>query len=63
MKKLIQHVSPFSLLLIPVFIFAAVIWLRAGSGMPDEKYRASVSFQVPALKSVFETVFFSFITK
>jgi len=52
MKKIFQTVSPFSLLLIPVFLFSIFTALKTNVEIPAEKYEASVSFQMPSLFKV-----------
>jgi len=52
MKKISQTVSPFSLLLIPVLLFAAFTALKTNVEIPAEKYKASISFQMPDLAEV-----------
>lgn len=52
MKKIFQTVSPFSLLLIPVFLFAAFTALKTDMEIPAEKYKASLSLQIPYLLKV-----------
>lgn len=52
MKKIFQTVSPFSLLLIPVFLFTLFTALKTEVDIPAEKYKASLSFQMPDLTEV-----------
>jgi hypothetical protein len=49
MKKLSNFVSPFILMLVPVFLVIAVLFTVNDSEIPANKYQASHSFRMPAL--------------
>jgi hypothetical protein len=51
MKKLTNIVSPFIMLLVPLFLLIGVLAMNVNNEMPVEKQRASVKLQVPTLKS------------
>jgi len=49
-------VSPFIMLLIPLFLLIGVLAMNVNNEMPAEKQRASLKLQVPTLKSFFQAV-------
>lgn len=51
MKKLTNIVSPFIMLLVPLFLLIGVLAMNVNNEMPAEKQRASIGLQVPTLKS------------
>lgn len=51
MKKLTNNVSPFIMLLVPLFMLFGVLALNFDKEIPAHKERASVNLQVPTLKS------------
>ena len=51
MKKLTNIVSPFIMLLVPLFILLGVLTMNMNKEMPAHKERASIKLQVPTLKS------------
>ncbi|WP_276345817.1 hypothetical protein [Daejeonella sp. JGW-45] len=55
MKKNITNiVSPFIMLLVPLFLLIGVLAMNVNNEMPAEKQRASIKLQVPTLKSFFQ---------
>ncbi|MES2872989.1 MAG: hypothetical protein V4708_04650 [Bacteroidota bacterium] len=56
MKKLTNIVSPFIMLLVPLFLLLGVLALNIDKEMTADKDRASVKYQVPTLKSFIQTV-------
>lgn len=52
MKKLTNTVSPFIMLLIPLFLLIGVLAMNVNNEMPAEIQKASLGFQVPTLKSI-----------
>jgi hypothetical protein len=57
MKKLLNSVSPFIMLLIPLFFGIAIMFWNSNTEISSEKFRASYSFQVPTLKGVIKAFF------
>jgi len=51
MKKLTNIVSPFIMLLVPLFLLIGVLAMNVDKEMTADKERASVKLQVPTLKS------------
>ncbi len=49
MKKSSNFVSPFILMLVPVFLVLGVLFVVNDSEIPAEKYQASHSFRMPSL--------------
>lgn len=49
MKKLNNCVSPFLMLLVPLFLLVALLAMNANNEIPAGKQRASIHFQVPSL--------------
>jgi len=56
MKKLKNILSPFILLLIPVFIAMAVLTNYSKQEIPAERLGASLKFQMPSLKNFAQVV-------
>ncbi|MGV3686010.1 MAG: hypothetical protein ACO1NS_10320 [Daejeonella sp.] len=55
MKKNITNiVSPFIMLLVPLFLLIGVLAMNINNEMPVEKQRAGLKLQVPTLKSFFQ---------
>ncbi|HEY1025173.1 MAG TPA: hypothetical protein VGE26_08420 [Sphingobacteriaceae bacterium] len=48
MKKY-SNISPFIMMLVPVFLVIAVFFFTTGTEIPVEKYQASTSFRMPSL--------------
>ncbi|MEJ7691370.1 hypothetical protein [Daejeonella sp.] len=55
MKKLTNIASPFIMLLVPLFLLIGLLAMNVNNEIPAEKQRASISLQVPALKSFIQT--------
>ena len=51
MKKLTNIVSPFIMLLVPLFLLMGLLAMNFDKEMTADKERASVKLQVPTLKS------------
>ena len=51
MKKLTNIVSPFIMLLVPLFLLIGVLAMNIDKEIPAHKERASVNLQMPTLKS------------
>ena len=56
MKKLTNCVSPFIMLLVPLFLLIGLLVSNLNNEIPVEKQRAGLKLQVPALKSLVSTV-------
>ena len=56
MKKLLNSVSPFIMLLIPLFFGVAFLTLNADAETKTEKFRASCTFKMPTLKNMIEAI-------
>ncbi|WP_423147567.1 hypothetical protein [Rubrolithibacter danxiaensis] len=57
MKKQLNSVSPFIILLIPIFLGMALIFVNSDNTIPKEKYNASTSFRLPTLKVAVKAIF------
>jgi len=57
MKKQINSISPFIMLVLPVFFAIAVYFWNSKAELSTERYKASTGFQLPALKNVIKTMF------
>lgn len=55
MKKLTNIVSPFIMLLVPLFLLMGLLAMNFDKEMTADKERASVKLQVPTLKSFIQT--------
>jgi hypothetical protein len=56
MKKLKNCISPFIILLIPVFILIGLLALNMNNEIPIEKQQASLKFQVPSLEMIVKAI-------
>jgi len=56
MKKLTNCVSPFIMLLVPLFLLIGLLVSNLNNEIPAEKQRAGLKLQVPSLKSLVSTV-------
>jgi hypothetical protein len=56
MKKLTKPVSPFIMLLIPVFLLVALLAMNSNSDSSAEKQKMSIKLQVPTVKSIVKAV-------
>lgn len=52
MKKLNNCVSPFIMLLVPLFLLIGLLAINVNNEIPAEKERASIMLQMPTLKSL-----------
>ncbi|WP_155975673.1 hypothetical protein [Daejeonella oryzae] len=57
MKKLTNSVSPFIMLLVPIFLMIGVLVLNLEKEIPAEKHQASISLQVPSFKLLIRNIF------
>jgi hypothetical protein len=55
-KKTTNMLSPFIMLLLPLFLLLGVLATDLTKTMPVEKQRANIQLQVPTLKSFFQAV-------
>jgi len=55
MKKLTNIVSPFIMLLVPLFLLIGVLAMNVNKEMTADRERASVKLQMPTLKSFIHT--------
>ncbi|WP_411275515.1 hypothetical protein [Daejeonella sp.] len=56
MKKLTNIVSPFIMLLVPLFLLIGILAMNFDKEMTADKEKASVKLQVPTFKSFVQTV-------
>lgn len=56
MKKLTNSVSPFIMLLIPLFLLVGLLAINANSEIPAEKQKASIHLQIPSVKALVKAV-------
>lgn len=56
MKKLTNCISPFIMLLVPLFLLIGLLVSNLNNEIPVEKQRAGLKLQVPSLKSLVSTV-------
>lgn len=54
MKKLTNIVSPFIMLLVPLFLLIGVLTMHLDNKIPAEKEIASVKLQVPTAKNIIQ---------
>ncbi len=54
MKKLTNCVSPFIMLLFPLFLLVGFLAMNVNKEIPAERQKASISFQVPSLKGLIQ---------
>jgi len=57
MKKLTNCVSPFIMLLVPLFLLIGLLVTNLDNEIPLEKQNAGLKLQVPSLKNLVSTVF------
>ncbi|MGB4773586.1 MAG: hypothetical protein WBP45_00300 [Daejeonella sp.] len=57
MKKLTNSVSPFIMLLIPLFLIIGICIFNIDNQIPAEKYEASINLQVPTFKVMIQSLF------
>jgi hypothetical protein len=57
MKKLTNCVSPFIMLLVPLFLLIGLLLTNLKNEIPVEKQNAGLKLQVPSFKSLVSTVF------
>ena len=58
MKKLFSSVSPFLLVLLPVFVCIGVLAFASHDTVSPERISASLNFELPAVKGLFVKVLF-----
>lgn len=51
MKKLTSTLSPFIMLLVPLFLLIGLLAMNIDEDIPADKLQASIKLQVPALKN------------
>ena len=56
MKKLTNCISPFIMLLVPLFLLIGILILSVKNEVPLEKQNASLKLQVPSVKTVIKAV-------
>ena len=56
MKKLTNCISPFIMLLVPLFLLIGILLLSVKNEIPIEKQNASLKLQVPSVKTVIKAV-------
>ena len=56
MKKLTNCISPFIMLLVPLFLLIGILILNVKNEAPLEKQNASLKLQVPSVKTVIKAV-------
>lgn len=54
MKKLFNCLSPFIMLLVPLFLLIGLLAMNLDNEIPVEKQNASLKLQVPTLKSLIQ---------
>lgn len=54
MKKLFNCLSPFIMLLVPLFLLIGLLVMNLDNEIPVEKQNASLKLQVPTLKSLIQ---------
>ncbi len=57
MKKLTNCVSPFIMLLVPLFLLIGLLVTNLDNEIPLEKQNAGLKLQVPSLKNLVSSVF------
>ena len=57
MKKLTNSVSPFLLLLLPLFLIVGLLLINLEKEIPAEKYNASLNLQVPSFEALIQNIF------
>ncbi len=56
MKKLSNCISPFIMLLVPLFLLIGILLLSINNQIPVEKQNASLKLQVPSVKTLIQAV-------
>ena len=54
MKKFNNTLSPFIMLLVPLFLLIGLLALSVNNEIPANKLKASIKLQVPTLKSLIQ---------
>ena len=54
MKKFSNTLSPFIMLLVPLFLLIGLLALNVNNEIPAEKLKASIKLQMPTLKSLIQ---------
>jgi len=57
MKKLFNSVSPFIMLLLPIFMVIGLLIMNSDNEIPAEKYNASIHLQVLSFKVMLKQIF------
>jgi hypothetical protein len=57
MKKLTNSVSPFIMLLVPMFLIVGLLLINLEKEIPAEKYKASLKLQVPSFTELVQNIF------
>ena len=57
MKKLTNSISPFLLLLVPLFLIVGLLLINLEKEIPAEKYNASLNLQVPSFEALIQNIF------
>ncbi|SDM83074.1 hypothetical protein SAMN05421813_1255 [Daejeonella rubra] len=55
MKKLTNCISPFIMLLVPLFFLIGILALSVNNEIPAEKQNASLKLQVPSIRTIIQT--------
>ncbi|WP_187774897.1 hypothetical protein [Pedobacter sp. BS3] len=58
MKKLFSSVSPFLLVLLPVFVCIGILAFAGHDAVSPERLNASLNFELPAVKGLFVKALF-----
>ncbi|WP_306550431.1 hypothetical protein [Daejeonella sp.] len=56
MKKLTNCISPFIMLLVPLFLLIGILLLSVKNEIPIEKQNAGLKLQVPSVKTIIKAV-------
>jgi hypothetical protein len=56
MKKFTNCISPFIMLLVPLFLLIGILLLSVNNEIPAEKQNASLKLQVPSVKTIIQAV-------
>ena len=54
MKKFTNTLSPFIMLLVPLFLLIGLLALNVNNEIPADKQKASIKLQMPTLKSLIQ---------
>ncbi|HYK76605.1 MAG TPA: hypothetical protein VEV16_06495 [Daejeonella sp.] len=57
MKKLNTSVSPFIMLLLPIFLIIGLLVVNINTEIPAEKFNTSLNLQVPSFKAMVQCLF------